>query len=245
MFCSIHTNVSLFSSVPGRTFPTHPYFQAQLGAGQLSLYNLLKAYSLLDPEVSFNSSFSILSPPFTVFLGVSLPLCWQSKWNCLLGLSFFSPILVCVDVKLVFVVIVGGLLPGPVLYCRSAAVAHGGGGCLQHAQISNVWRGAPQTVQAWHDYPAGKARTHTYTHTHIHTHTHRVSLFHIYNTHLQNLSHTLVILKLHQREDCRSLSFYISNQSIHLTLYSIYGYTWLLMPGLSRNLAGFILDARG
>lgn len=35
----------------GRTFPTHPYFQAQLGAGQLSLYNLLKAYSLLDPEV--------------------------------------------------------------------------------------------------------------------------------------------------------------------------------------------------
>ncbi|KAG7268084.1 hypothetical protein CRUP_027562 [Coryphaenoides rupestris] len=34
----------------GRTFPTHPYFQAQLGAGQLSLYNLLKAYSLLDPE---------------------------------------------------------------------------------------------------------------------------------------------------------------------------------------------------
>ncbi|TMS22973.1 TBC1 domain family member 1, partial [Larimichthys crocea] len=34
----------------GRTFPTHPYFQAQLGSGQLSLYNLLKAYSLLDPE---------------------------------------------------------------------------------------------------------------------------------------------------------------------------------------------------
>uniref|UniRef100_A0A4W6DDK8 TBC1 domain family member 4 n=1 Tax=Lates calcarifer TaxID=8187 RepID=A0A4W6DDK8_LATCA len=35
----------------GRTFPTHQYFSAQLGAGQLSLYNLLKAYSLLDTEV--------------------------------------------------------------------------------------------------------------------------------------------------------------------------------------------------
>lgn len=35
----------------GRTFPTQQYFSAQLGAGQLSLYNLLKAYSLLDTEV--------------------------------------------------------------------------------------------------------------------------------------------------------------------------------------------------
>lgn len=35
----------------GRTFPNHQYFSAQLGAGQLSLYNLLKAYSLLDTEV--------------------------------------------------------------------------------------------------------------------------------------------------------------------------------------------------
>lgn len=53
----LHTSVLyrqyVFSSVSGRTFPTHPYFQAQLGAGQLSLYNLLKAYSLLDPEVTF------------------------------------------------------------------------------------------------------------------------------------------------------------------------------------------------
>ncbi|CAI5771710.1 TBC1 domain family member 4 isoform X2 [Podarcis lilfordi] len=37
----------------GRTFPTHPYFSAQLGAGQLSLFNLLKAYSLLDKEVGY------------------------------------------------------------------------------------------------------------------------------------------------------------------------------------------------
>lgn len=49
--------MALFCSVLGRTFPTHPYFQAQLGAGQLSLYNLLKAYSLLDPEVVINNFF--------------------------------------------------------------------------------------------------------------------------------------------------------------------------------------------
>ena len=41
----------LVSPSSGRTFPTHQYFSAQLGAGQLSLYNLLKAYSLLDTEV--------------------------------------------------------------------------------------------------------------------------------------------------------------------------------------------------
>lgn len=47
----VYLNVCL--CVSGRTFPTHQYFSAQLGAGQLSLYNLLKAYSLLDTEVHF------------------------------------------------------------------------------------------------------------------------------------------------------------------------------------------------
>ncbi|XP_076021583.1 TBC1 domain family member 1 isoform X2 [Genypterus blacodes] len=45
----------------GRTFPTHPYFQTQLGAGQLSLYNLLKAYSLLDPEVGYCQGLSFIA----------------------------------------------------------------------------------------------------------------------------------------------------------------------------------------
>ncbi|XP_062243598.1 TBC1 domain family member 1 isoform X4 [Platichthys flesus] len=45
----------------GRTFPTHPYFQAQLGAGQLSLYNILKAYSLLDPEVGYCQGLSFIA----------------------------------------------------------------------------------------------------------------------------------------------------------------------------------------
>uniref|UniRef100_A0A8C9SG91 TBC1 domain family member 4 n=1 Tax=Scleropages formosus TaxID=113540 RepID=A0A8C9SG91_SCLFO len=45
----------------GRTFPTHPYFSAQLGAGQLSLYNLLKAYSLLDTEVGYCQGISFVA----------------------------------------------------------------------------------------------------------------------------------------------------------------------------------------
>ncbi|XP_068123961.1 TBC1 domain family member 4 isoform X2 [Hyperolius riggenbachi] len=45
----------------GRTFPTHPYFSVQLGAGQLSLYNLLKAYSLLDQEVGYCQGISFVA----------------------------------------------------------------------------------------------------------------------------------------------------------------------------------------
>ncbi|XP_051557881.1 TBC1 domain family member 1 isoform X1 [Myxocyprinus asiaticus] len=45
----------------GRTFPTHPYFSIQLGAGQLSLYNILKAYSLLDPEVGYCQGLSFVA----------------------------------------------------------------------------------------------------------------------------------------------------------------------------------------
>jgi len=37
----------------GRTFPSHPYFSGALGPGQLGLFNMLKAYSLLDPEVGY------------------------------------------------------------------------------------------------------------------------------------------------------------------------------------------------
>ena len=37
----------------GRTFPAHAFFRGALGPGQLGLFNLLKAYSLLDPEVGY------------------------------------------------------------------------------------------------------------------------------------------------------------------------------------------------
>ncbi|XP_072319245.1 TBC1 domain family member 1 isoform X2 [Eucyclogobius newberryi] len=53
----------------GRTFPTHPYFQAQLGSGQLSLYNLLKAYSLLDPEVGYCQGLSFIAGVLLLHLG--------------------------------------------------------------------------------------------------------------------------------------------------------------------------------
>ncbi|XP_074551770.1 TBC1 domain family member 1 isoform X2 [Halichoeres trimaculatus] len=53
----------------GRTFPTHPYFQAQLGAGQLSLFNLLKAYSLLDPEVGYCQGLSFIAGVLLLHMG--------------------------------------------------------------------------------------------------------------------------------------------------------------------------------
>ncbi|XP_072554014.1 TBC1 domain family member 1-like isoform X2 [Paramormyrops kingsleyae] len=45
----------------GRTFPTHPYFSAKHGLGQRSLYNLLKAYSLLDSEVGYCQGLSFVA----------------------------------------------------------------------------------------------------------------------------------------------------------------------------------------
>ncbi|XP_064190522.1 TBC1 domain family member 1 isoform X2 [Anguilla rostrata] len=53
----------------GRTFPTHPYFSAQLGPGQLSLYNLLKAYSLLDTEVGYCQGLSFIAGVLLLHMG--------------------------------------------------------------------------------------------------------------------------------------------------------------------------------
>ncbi|XP_006788231.1 TBC1 domain family member 4 isoform X2 [Neolamprologus brichardi] len=53
----------------GRTFPTHQYFSAQLGAGQLSLYNLLKAYSLLDTEVGYCQGISFVAGVLLLHMG--------------------------------------------------------------------------------------------------------------------------------------------------------------------------------
>uniref|UniRef100_A0A8D1F008 TBC1 domain family member 1 n=1 Tax=Sus scrofa TaxID=9823 RepID=A0A8D1F008_PIG len=53
----------------GRTFPTHPYFSAQLGAGQLSLYNILKAYSLLDQEVGYCQGLSFVAGILLLHMG--------------------------------------------------------------------------------------------------------------------------------------------------------------------------------
>lgn len=45
----------------GRTFPSHSYYSSPLGPGQLALFNLLKAYSLLDPEVGYCQGLSFVA----------------------------------------------------------------------------------------------------------------------------------------------------------------------------------------
>ncbi|CAH0549568.1 unnamed protein product [Brassicogethes aeneus] len=45
----------------GRTFPNHSYYSSPLGPGQLALFNLLKAYSLLDPEVGYCQGLSFVA----------------------------------------------------------------------------------------------------------------------------------------------------------------------------------------
>ena len=47
--------------IPGRTFPSHPYFSPQLGHGQLCLFNILKAYSILDEEVGYCQGLSFVA----------------------------------------------------------------------------------------------------------------------------------------------------------------------------------------
>lgn len=43
---------SIFIDI-GRTFPNHEFFRTPFGLGQLSLFNILKAYSILDPAVGY------------------------------------------------------------------------------------------------------------------------------------------------------------------------------------------------
>ncbi|KAG1671766.1 TBC1 domain family member 1 [Nymphon striatum] len=45
----------------GRTFPSHPYYARPLGPGQLGLFNLLKAYSLLDKDVGYCQGLSFVA----------------------------------------------------------------------------------------------------------------------------------------------------------------------------------------
>ncbi|ESN94810.1 hypothetical protein HELRODRAFT_115111 [Helobdella robusta] len=45
----------------GRTFPGHPLFSTQLGAGQIALFNILKAYSLIDAQVGYCQGISFVA----------------------------------------------------------------------------------------------------------------------------------------------------------------------------------------
>lgn len=44
----------------GRTFPSHPNFSKKYGPGQLALFNVLKAYSILDSEVGYCQGLSFI-----------------------------------------------------------------------------------------------------------------------------------------------------------------------------------------
>lgn len=128
--------VDHLSSCSGRTFPTHQYFSAQLGAGQLSLYNLLKAYSLLDTEVHVK----ILFP---------LHHCRRFRvwWITLLSLAPHNLLLFHHQ---------GWLLSGYQLCSRTAAASHERGAGLWHAEVPHVWPGHQAAVQARHDLSAGE-----------------------------------------------------------------------------------------
>lgn len=55
----------------GRTFPSHSYFSSPLGPGQLALFNLLKAYSLMDPEVGYCQGLSFVAGVLLLHVRIS------------------------------------------------------------------------------------------------------------------------------------------------------------------------------
>ena len=55
---SIHQHSILLDL--GRTFPTHPNFAKKFGPGQLALFNVLKAYSIMDTEVGYCQGLSFI-----------------------------------------------------------------------------------------------------------------------------------------------------------------------------------------
>ena len=65
----------------GRTFPSHPYFSTQLGPGQLSLFNLLKAYSLLDDEVGYCQGLSFIAGILLMHVSTRLSALFHNHHN--------------------------------------------------------------------------------------------------------------------------------------------------------------------
>ena len=77
IFC-LHTpskKHKLISSFQIRTFPHHDYFTDGQGIGQENLFNVLKAYSLYDPEVGYCQGL-----PFVVAILLLNVCAFQSSW---------------------------------------------------------------------------------------------------------------------------------------------------------------------
>lgn len=53
-----------------RTFPHHPYFQSSIG--QESLFNVVKAYSLYDPEVGYCQGLSFVAGPLLLNVSINI-----------------------------------------------------------------------------------------------------------------------------------------------------------------------------
>jgi hypothetical protein len=49
-----------------RTFPSHPFFADAGGRGQEGLFNVVKAYSLFDPEVGYCQGISFVAGPLLI-----------------------------------------------------------------------------------------------------------------------------------------------------------------------------------
>lgn len=66
----------------GRTFPNHPYFSSPLGPGQLALFNLLKAYSLLDHEVGYCQGLSFVAGVLLLHVIITNLYLNERKFQC-------------------------------------------------------------------------------------------------------------------------------------------------------------------
>lgn len=67
----------------GRTFPTHAHFIPRLGSGQISLFNMLTAYSQLDDEVGYCQGLSFVAGVLLMHVGVS------HSFECLFFMNLF------------------------------------------------------------------------------------------------------------------------------------------------------------
>ncbi|KAL8624029.1 hypothetical protein ACOMHN_041619 [Nucella lapillus] len=85
----------------GRTFPGHPYFVKPLGPGQVSLFNLLKAYSLLDTDVGYCQGISFIAG--LLLMHMDEEAAFEMIRHLMLGLGFrslYCPNMVDLQMKL-------------------------------------------------------------------------------------------------------------------------------------------------
>lgn len=74
----------------GRTFPNHQYYKDSLGVGQLSLFNVLKAYSILDPELGYCQGLGFICG--VLLLHVSVRVCYLNSISVRIDSVLIKPI---------------------------------------------------------------------------------------------------------------------------------------------------------